>query len=158
MNNHDGPLRIGVISDTHGVLRPQAASALRGVHAIVHAGDIGGEHVLEGLEDIAPVAAIRGNNDRDAWALRIPDCRVVAHAAARIYLIHDKHDLKDHPAPAGCNVVVTGHTHMPLVERRDGVLYLNPGSAGPRRFKLPISVAMLRIGASIEAEIIELAI
>lgn len=158
MSDRYPPLCIGVISDTHGLLRPEATSALRGVDAIVHAGDIGGAEILEALETIAPVAAIRGNNDRAAWARAIPEQRVVEYGAAKIYLLHDRHELCRHPAPAGCNVIVTGHSHRPLVERRDEVLYLNPGSAGPRRFKLPISVALLRVSATLDAEILELTV
>jgi uncharacterized protein len=152
------PARIGVISDTHGVLRPQASEALRGVDAILHAGDIGGPEILIALEAIAPVAAIRGNNDRAAWAADIPDYRVVEQGGAKIYLLHDRHELTLYPAPAGCGVIVTGHSHKPLVERRDDVLYLNPGSAGPRRFSLPVTVALLHVGATVDAEIIQLAV
>lgn len=153
-----GSVRIGVISDTHGLLRPQAADALRGVDAILHAGDIGSAAILAALEAIAPVAAIRGNNDRAAWAEDIPDSRVVAYRGVRIYLLHDRNDLRRHPAPDGCEVIVTGHSHKPLVERRDDVLYVNPGSAGPRRFTLPVSVALLRLGKTVDARIVELAV
>lgn len=151
-----GPVRIGVISDTHGLLRPQAAHALRDVDGIVHAGDIGSADILLALERIAPVAAIRGNNDRAAWAARIPDQRVVEYGGKRIYLLHDRNDLPLHPSPEGCDVIVTGHSHKPAMERRNGVLYLNPGSAGPRRFGLPVTVALLSIGATLDAHIIEL--
>ncbi|MGE5525422.1 MAG: metallophosphoesterase family protein [Rhodospirillaceae bacterium] len=151
-------LCIGVISDTHGLLRPQAMSALLGVDAILHAGDIGSAAILDELRTIAPVAAIRGNNDRAAWARDIPEHCVVEYGVARIYILHDRNELRRYPAPDRCNVIVTGHSHKPLVERRDDVLYVNPGSAGPRRFTLPVSVALLHVGATIEARIVELAV
>ncbi|HWI15659.1 MAG TPA: metallophosphoesterase family protein [Burkholderiales bacterium] len=151
-----GTVRIGVISDTHGLLRPQAADALRGVDGIVHAGDIGSADILPALERIAPVAAIRGNNDRAGWAALIPDQRVVEYAGKTLYLLHDRNELRLHPPPEVCDVIITGHSHRPAVERRDGVLYLNPGSAGPRRFKLPVTVAVLSIGATLDAQILEL--
>lgn len=151
-------LRAGLISDTHGLLRPQALDALRGSELIVHAGDIGDPSILEALARIAPVAAVRGNNDRAGWANDIPEHRVAEIGGMRMYVLHDRHDLARYPVPAGCEVVVTGHSHKPLVERLDGVLYVNPGSAGPRRFRLPITVARLTIAKSIEASIVELAV
>jgi len=149
-------LRVGVISDTHGLMRAEALAALRGSDVILHAGDIGGAEILAELQVIAPVVAIRGNNDHAAWAAAIPEHRMVELDAAKIHLLHDRNQLGRYPPPEGCNVIVTGHSHKPLVERRDGVLYLNPGSAGPRRFRLPVTVARLTIGREIDAEIVTL--
>lgn len=149
-------MKIGVISDTHGLMREEALAALRGARAIVHAGDIGNRAVLDALSEIAPVSAIRGNNDRGPWAGDIPEQRSVTFGEAKIYLLHDRNDLPRYPVPAGCNVFVTGHSHQPRIERRDGMLYLNPGSAGPRRFKLPITIAWLTTGATLDAEIVVL--
>jgi putative phosphoesterase len=149
---------IGVISDTHGLLRPEAVEALRGVEHIIHAGDIGAPEVLASLEEIAPVTAVRGNNDRGAWAGRIPTTAVVEAAGLRIYVLHDVNELDLDPAVAGFGVVVAGHSHRPSQDERDGVLFFNPGSAGPRRFKLPISIGRLRVGGgATRAELITLA-
>jgi len=149
-------LVIGVISDTHGLLRPQVLPVFKGVQMILHAGDIGNPEVLEGLRTIAPVTAVRGNNDRGDWANAIDEFEVTKLGSAAIYMLHDVKELE--PAVlAGFQIVVSGHSHRPSVDRRDGVLFLNPGSAGPRRFKLPISVARLTIqGTSIRAKLIEL--
>lgn len=136
---------VGVISDTHGLVRPEALRALRGSDRIVHAGDIGGPEVLAALRGIAPVTAVRGNNDREPWADRLPETRVVRVEGARLFLLHDLHALDVDPAAAGFEVVIAGHSHQPRMERRDGVLYFNPGSAGPRRFRLPLSVGRLLI-------------
>jgi hypothetical protein len=150
--------RIGVISDTHGLLRPEAAAALRGVDRIIHAGDIGSESILTQLGALAPVVAIRGNNDLGAWAERLGETDVVEVEDARIFILHDLGGLRIDPRAEGYQVVIAGHSHRPGIEMRGGVLYLNPGSAGPRRFTLPISVALLRIrGAEAAAEILELA-
>jgi putative phosphoesterase len=149
-------LRIGLISDTHGLLRPEALEILRGSDAILHAGDIGGPDVLDALFDLAPVVAVRGNNDTGPWAKDYPERTVAEYGVARIYLLHDRKGLRGERPPRGCNVVVTGHSHRPLVEAIDGVLYVNPGSAGPRRFRLPISVAMLHIGDAVTADVVEL--
>lgn len=135
--------RVGVISDTHGLLRPEAVEALHGCDRILHAGDIGPESILDRLGEIAPVHAVRGNVDRDAWAERLAETEVVQMAGASIYLLHDRGRLDLDPAAAGFHAVVFGHSHRPSQERRDGVLYLNPGSAGPRRFRLPVTVAIL---------------
>ena len=135
----------GVISDTHGLLRPEAVDALRGVEVILHAGDIGKPEVLERLSEIAPVIAIRGNNDRDEWARELPDQEVIEIGGVSIYMLHDVKELKLDPKAASHDVVIAGHSHNPVNEKRDGVLYLNPGGAGPKRFKLPISVAHLTI-------------
>lgn len=146
---------VGIISDTHGLLRPEAAAALRGSAAIVHAGDIGDPAVLDGLEAIAPVTAIRGNVDK--WADTLPDTAVVEIEGRLLYVIHDVNELDLDPHAAGFDAVISGHSHMPGVRQKDGVLYLNPGSAGPRRFRLPVALAVLRVSTSrLDAEIIEL--
>jgi putative phosphoesterase len=150
---------VGVVSDTHGLVRPQALAALKGADAILHAGDIGSPDVLTALEAIAPTFAVRGNNDRDAWGRALPLTEVVEFGAHLVYLLHDIADLDLDPAAAGFSAVIHGHSHKPSIEERDGVLYLNPGSAGPRRFKLPIAVARLRLNEHrLEAELIELAV
>ena len=136
---------IGLISDTHGVLREEARRALAGVARILHAGDIGTPEVLTELAAIAPVHAVRGNNDTGAWARRIPVSEAVQLEGIAAYVLHDLHELDLDPTAAGFAVVVSGHSHRPEVAERDGVLYVNPGSAGPRRFKLPVSVGFLEI-------------
>lgn len=148
---------VGVISDTHGLLRPEAREALAGSDLIVHAGDIGDPHVLDVLTEIAPVHAVRGNNDRGAWADAIDSTAAVEIGERWLYVLHDLHELDLDPRAAGFAAVITGHSHRPRVETRDGVLYINPGSAGPRRFKLPVALARLRVGPSgVAAEIVEL--
>jgi putative phosphoesterase len=150
---------LGVISDTHGLVRAEALAALAGVERIVHAGDIGAPEVLDALARIAPVTAVRGNNDRAAWAAGIPDTEVVEVGGLSLYVLHDLHELDLDPRGAGFAAVITGHSHQPRVEDRDGVLYLNPGSAGPRRFRLPISLARLTItGPRVRAELVTLEI
>lgn len=150
---------VGVISDTHGLLREEAIAALQGSELIIHAGDIGTPAVLERLREIAPVHAVRGNNDRDGWARALPVTDVVEVGALQVYLLHDLNDLDIDPAAAGFAAVITGHTHKPAAYARDGVLYLNPGSAGPRRFTLPIALARLVVSTlGIEHEIVELAV
>lgn len=147
---------VGLISDTHGLLRPQAAAALAGSDYIIHAGDIGGAEILQQLARIAPVTAVRGNNDQVPWAAQIRDTEVLRVGAAALYVIHDIAEL-DAQAAAGMQAVISGHSHKPGQALRGGVLYVNPGSAGPRRFRLPVSVGRLRItGAKIEAELIPL--
>jgi putative phosphoesterase len=136
---------IGVISDTLGLVRPEALSALDGSSLIVHAGDIGHEAVLEALGGIAPVYPVRGNNDRGPWAEAIPETRVIEVGGVGIYVLHDRHELVTAALAANIRIVVSGHSHRPVLETRNGILYLNPGSAGPRRFKLPISVARIVI-------------
>ena len=149
--------RIGLISDTHGLLRPEAVAALHGSDRIVHAGDIGAPGILDALATIAPVVAVRGNNDRDAWGARLPSIARVSVAGIRLLVIHDLAQLDRDPAAEDIDVVIAGHSHRPAIERRDGVLYVNPGSAGPRRFRLPVAVAMLKIvGARVEATAIAL--
>jgi uncharacterized protein len=137
--------RVGVISDTHGLLRPEAIRALRGVDLIVHAGDVGSVEVLDGLRAIARVVAVRGNNDRDAWARALRERETIVVAGISILVIHDVKELRAGPAALGIRVVVAGHSHRPSIDEREGVLFLNPGSAGPRRFTLPVSVAVLTV-------------
>jgi putative phosphoesterase len=150
------PLRVGLVSDTHGLLRPEVLAFLRGSDHIVHAGDICDAAVLATLVEIAPVTAVRGNNDRGEWAAALPATQLVRLGAAAVYTVHDLADLDIEPRAAGIHVVVSGHSHRPFVERRDGVLYVNPGSAGPRRFKLPISAGELMIaGAHVTPRIVE---
>ena len=155
--NAASTLRIGLISDTHGLLRPEALQALRGCDGIVHGGDIGGPEILDALSALAPVTAVRGNNDRGAWAQHLPESAMVDCADIRLCVIHDLSQLRIDPSRAGVRVVVSGHSHKPMVAERDGVLYVNPGSAGPRRFRLPIAVGELRIaGGSVQATILTL--
>jgi putative phosphoesterase len=136
---------IGVISDTHGLLRPQAVAALQGSALIIHAGDVGRPEILDDLRRIAPVVAVRGNVDRDAWANRLPMSEIVEHEGVRLYVLHILEDIDLDPPTAGFQAVITGHTHRPKIETKDRVLYFNPGSAGPRRFDLPVSVGRLSI-------------
>ena len=151
------PRVVGVISDTHGLVRPEALAALRAVDAIVHAGDIGDPAVLTALRALAPVKAVRGNNDRGAWASGIPDTAVLEVGAACLYVLHDVHDLDLEPGAAGFAAVIAGHSHRPSIEERAGVLYVNPGSAGPRRFSLPVAVARLHVrGTTVRAEAVPL--
>ncbi len=139
-----GPARrIGLISDTHGLLRPEALDFLSGCEHIVHAGDIGGQHVLDALGALAPVTAVRGNNDGAAWARTLPAKQVVRLEGACLLVLHDLADLDLVPADEGVDVVICGHSHQPRIERRDGVIFVNPGSAGPRRFTLPVTAAEL---------------
>jgi uncharacterized protein len=138
-------VRIGLISDTHGLLRPEALAFLAGCDHLVHAGDIGGPEILEGLAAIAPLSVVRGNNDHAPWAAAIPASLTLALGGVRLHAVHDIAELGLVPAEAGVQVVVSGHSHKPSLAERAGVLYINPGSAGPRRFTLPISVGELRI-------------
>lgn len=137
--------RIGVISDTHGLLRPEAVEYLAGVDHIIHAGDIGSPDVITSLQKIAPVTAIKGNIDRDSWADAYADTETVTLASRSIYVLHNRNDLDVDPKAAGHGIVIYGHSHKPSIETVDGVLYLNPGSAGPRRFTLPIALATLEL-------------
>jgi uncharacterized protein len=150
-------MNIGVIADTHGLMRPEAIAALRGSDLIVHAGDVGSPEVLEALAAVAPVVAVRGNNDKGSWAARLPVTRIVRAGPARLYVLHDLHEL-DRDAPgAGVGAVISGHSHAPRIESRSGVLYVNPGSAGPRRFRLPVAVARMRVhGSRITADLVVL--
>lgn len=150
-------LRVGVVSDTHGLLRPEAMALLQGSNHIVHGGDICDQETLERLASIAPVTAVRGNNDRGSWAEKLAETEFIQVGEIFIYAIHDLAQLDIEPGAAGVQVVVSGHTHKPLIEERAGVLYVNPGSSGPRRFKLPISIAEIIIpGKSVSARIVEL--
>jgi putative phosphoesterase len=148
---------IGVISDTHGLLRPEAMDTLRGSDHILHAGDVGVHGILEQLAAIAPVTAVRGNVDKDAWAKRLPKTEVLEVGGISIYMLHDLAELDLKPKAAGFSAVISGHSHVPKREMRDGVLYFNPGSAGPRRFKLPVSVGKLIVqGGAVRGEILTL--
>jgi uncharacterized protein len=148
---------IGVISDTHGLLRPEALAALRGSDYIIHAGDIGDPGILKKLVAIAPVTAIRGNVDRDAWARRIPATNVLEVGGVSIYVLHNLAELDLKPGAAGFAVVVYGHSHVPKQEMKNGVLYFNPGSAGPRRFRLPVTIGRLIVkDGRVSGEIVEI--
>lgn len=138
-------MRIGIISDTHGLLRPEAVAALKGCDRLIHAGDIGKAEVLDALRELAPLDAIRGNVDSGEWATDIPERLDLQLGGLRIHVLHDLKALELNPAAAGIAVVIAGHSHQPKIEQLDGVLYLNPGSAGRRRFTLPISLALLDI-------------
>lgn len=152
-----GAITIGVISDTHGLLRPEALAALAGSRYIVHGGDVGREGILHALERIAPVTVVRGNTDHEEWAQRLPMTDVLEAGGARIYVLHDVAELAIDPAAAEISVVVYGHSHRPCVEHRAGVLFLNPGAAGPRRFTLPVTIARLVIDSGrADAEIVEI--
>ena len=149
---------IGVISDTHGLLRPEALASLRGSEHIIHAGDVGKPEILEQLGEIAPVTAVRGNIDKGTWALKLPETQVVELSGISIYVLHDLGRLDLKPQAAGFKVVISGHSHVPKQELRDGVLYFNPGSAGPRRFKLPITVGRIFIeNGEVRGEIVTIA-
>lgn len=151
------PITVGVISDTHGLLRPEATQALQGVELILHAGDVGRPDVLDGLRAISRTVAIRGNVDAGDWAKTLPETDVVEIGQLQVYMLHDLARLDLDPKAAGFAAVISGHTHRPHAEVRNGVLYLNPGSAGPRRFTLPLAVARLEVtGDRLSHEIIEL--
>jgi uncharacterized protein len=153
------PWEVGLISDTHGLLRPEAIAALRGVDAIIHAGDIGAPDVVERLAAIAPVTAVRGNNDRGVWAEKLAATETLEIGGARIYVLHDVKELALDPGAAGLAAVIAGHSHQPRVEERAGVLYVNPGSAGPRRFRLPVAVGRLTVkDGRVRGRIVELEI
>jgi putative phosphoesterase len=143
-----GASLIGLISDTHGLLRPEAVTALEGCELIIHAGDVGKPEILEKLRAIAPVIAVRGNVDRGEWAAQLPETAVVEAQSVRIYVLHDVHELDLDPAAAGFGIVVSGHSHKASRDDRGGVMYVNPGAAGPRRFRLPITVARLDLRQS----------
>lgn len=148
---------LGVISDTHGLLRPQAIAALRGADRIVHAGDVGSPEVLAALGQLAPVQAVCGNVDREPWTDKLPHSEVLEVEGLLIYVVHDLLQLDLDPAAAGFRVVISGHSHRPSISNKDGVLYLNPGSAGPRRFQLPVTLAHLRVErATVDAQIVQL--
>jgi putative phosphoesterase len=150
---------IGVISDTHGLLRPEAIVALKACERIIHAGDVGDPQILDRLRAIAPTCAVRGNVDTGTWASALPLTEVVEVEALQLYVLHNLSDLDLDPKAAGFAAVISGHTHRPLAEMRDQVLYVNPGSAGPRRFRLPIALARLHVdGSRLSHEIVELRI
>jgi len=152
-------IRVGLISDTHGLVREEVIAALTGCQRILHAGDIDDPEVLIKLRRLAPVTVVRGNNDRGAWADAIPVYEVVEFGAVSVYIRHDQAELDVDPRAAGFRVMMYGHSHKPLVENRDGVLFVNPGSAGPRRFRLPVAVGELLVsGNRVDARIIELAV
>ena len=149
---------IGLISDTHDLVRPEARRALMGAEHIIHAGDICSAHVLDALREIAPVSAVRGNNDRGPWAQQIPEERIVTIAGINIYVIHNIAQLNADLQAARITVVIYGRSHKPLIEEKDGVIFVNPGSAGPRRFRLPISAGLLSIrGTEVVAKLCDLA-
>jgi uncharacterized protein len=149
--------RVGLISDTHGLLRPEAVDALRGSDHIIHAGDIGRVDIVPQLAELAPVTAVRGNNDNAPWAAELGETNQVNVGEVRIYVLHDLAQLDLDPVAVGFHVVVSGHSHRPAFEKRDGVLYVNPGSAGPRRFSLPVSVGTLEVsGLIIKPELLML--
>ena len=151
-------MRVGLISDTHGLLRPEALKFLRGADHIIHAGDIGKPEILDELRTLAPVSAVRGNNDRGRWAAAVPLTAVVKIGPLSIYVLHNLAEVDIDPASEGYRVMVTGHSHKPMAKERDGVLYVNPGSAGPRRFTLPVALGELKIsGTKVRARIKELA-
>jgi putative phosphoesterase len=151
------PITIGVVSDTHGLLRPEAVAALRGSDRILHAGDVGAPEILDALARIAPVIAIRGNVDTASWARALPETELVEAGGISIYMLHDLKRLDLKPEAAGIRVVIYGHNHQPKIEERNGVLYFNPGSAGPRRFSLPVSVGSLVIDAKqVHGQLIDL--
>lgn len=153
----DSPVRVGVISDTHGLLRPEALAALQGSDLIIQAGDIGSSDIVPALNRIAPVHAIRGNVDRDSWTEEYPETLVVVVGEATFWVLHDRNQLDLDPAAKGFAAIISGHSHSPLIETKNGVLYLNPGSAGPRRFKLPISVATVEVrGRELRPELVRL--
>jgi putative phosphoesterase len=148
---------IGVISDTHGLLRPEAVAALRGADRIIHAGDIGEPAILERLSEIAPVTAVRGNVDQEAWAKNIPETNVLEVDGVSIYILHVLENLDLKPAAARFEAVTYGHSHVPRQEMKDGVLYFNPGSAGPRRFQRPVTIGKLIVqDGKIRGEVIQL--
>ncbi len=150
-------LRVGLLSDTHGLLRPEARAFLIGCDYIIHGGDIGGQDILDELALIAPVIAVRGNNDMEPWAEGLADTELVRVGSVLVYVIHNLAELKTDPAAAGARVIVAGHSHKPSIEERGGILYINPGSCGPRRFKLPVCLAELQVAdAVLDARIVDL--
>jgi putative phosphoesterase len=152
------PIKVGVISDTHGLLRPEAVKALRGSDLIIHAGDVGNSEVLDRLRGVAPTFAVRGNNDKGVWAAKLPLTVDIKVGEIRVHVVHEIAHFDAERKAAGISIVVSGHSHRPSAARRDGILYLNPGSAGPRRFTLPIAVARLNIsGRRVRSKIVHLA-
>jgi len=152
-----GTRLVGLISDTHGLLRPEAVRALQGSDLIVHAGDIGKAAILTALRDLGPVTAVRGNIDQGPWAQKLPRMEALEIDQVGVYVIHDLNELDVVPEAAGFKVIVSGHSHQPLIQERNGVIFVNPGAAGPRRFNLPVSVARMYVqGKSVEVELVPL--
>ena len=150
-------LRVGVVSDTHGLLRPEARAFAGSCDYIIHGGDIGAPAILDELSALAPLTAVKGNNDRQAWAAHLPETEMIRVGGVFIYIIHDIAQLDIEPHAAGAHVIVSGHSHKPLIELRGGILYVNPGSCGPRRFRLPLSVGEIRVdGTKVRARTLEL--
>ncbi len=150
-------LRVGLISDTHGLLRREARAFAGGCDYIIHGGDIGSAAILDELSALAPLIAVKGNNDRQAWAAHLPETEMIRVGGVFMYVIHDLSKLDIDPHAAGAQVIVSGHSHKPLIELRDGILYVNPGSCGPRRFKLPLSVGEICVeGTKVRARTVEL--
>jgi uncharacterized protein len=150
-------LRVGLISDTHGLLRPEARAFAGSCDYIIHGGDIGSAAILDELSALAPLTAVKGNNDRQAWAARLPETEMIRVGGVFIYVIHDIAQLDIEPHAAGAQVIVSGHSHKPGIGLRDGILYVNPGSCGPRRFNLPLSVGEIRVeGTKVRARTLEL--
>jgi uncharacterized protein len=155
--SNEKTMRVALLSDTHGLMRAQARAFAMGCDYIIHGGDIGSAEILDDLAQIAPLIAVRGNNDREPWAAHLPETEMMRVGGAFVYVIHDISQLDIEPHAAGVQVIVSGHSHRPLIEQRDGVLYINPGSCGPRRFKLPISVGELIVaGSAVSARTVEL--
>jgi uncharacterized protein len=149
--------RIGLISDTHGLLRPEAKAFLEQSDCIVHAGDIGASSILRELRTLAPLHAVRGNNDTERWAARIPERRTLSLGGVRLYVVHDRAELAERPAPSGSRLIITGHSHKPAIEARGDALCVNPGSAGPRRFRLPIAAGEIEIrGGRLQVRLLDL--
>jgi putative phosphoesterase len=149
-------LRVGLISDTHGLLRPEARSFAGRCDYIIHGGDIGSAAILEQLSALAPLIAVKGNNDRQSWAAHLPETEIIRVGGVFIYVIHDISQLDIEPRTAGVHLIVSGHSHKPLIEQRDGILYINPGSCGPRRFRLPISMGEILVeGTKVKARTLE---
>jgi uncharacterized protein len=156
MNTNNG-LRVGLISDTHGLLRPEARAFLVGCDYIIHGGDVGEPRILDELAFLAPLIAVRGNNDTGPWAARLRHTELIRVGSVFVYVIHDLAELDIDPDAAGVRVIVSGHSHKPKIEERHGILYVNPGSCGPRRFKLPISVGEITVsGSAVEARLVDL--
>lgn len=150
-------LRVGLISDTHGLLRPEARAFAGSCDYIIHGGDIGSAEILDELSCLAPLIAVKGNNDRQVWAAHLPETEMIRVGGVFIYIIHDLSKLDTSPHAAGAQVVVSGHSHKPLIEFRDRILYVNPGSCGPRRFRLPLSVGEIQVeGTKVRARTVEL--
>lgn len=155
--NHLKALRVAIVSDTHGLLRPEAKLFAGACDYIIHGGDVGSRAILEQLSALAPLIAVKGNNDRQAWAAHLPETEMIRVGGVFVYVIHDLAQLDLDPHAAGVQIIVSGHSHQPLIQRRDGVLYINPGSCGPKRFTLPISMGeMIVEGTKVRVRTLEL--